>query len=115
MREQTANALSRWIEERRNHPIYDDKEALWLTRQANPYGSHSLKYVLEQLCDIANISMENRRLSWYSIKHSVGTYMTREEGLAAGQAQLRHKLEQTTMRYDQAPVEDRQNALDRMG
>ncbi|PSQ23323.1 hypothetical protein BRD01_06770 [Halobacteriales archaeon QS_8_65_32] len=30
------------------------------------------------------------------------------------QAQLRHKSEQTTMRYDQTPVEDRRDALDRM-
>lgn len=41
--------------------------------------------------------------------------MTREEGLAATQAQLRYNSAQTTMRYDQAPVEDRQDALDRMG
>jgi hypothetical protein len=41
--------------------------------------------------------------------------MTREERLATAQAQLRYNSEQTTMRYDQAPVEDRQDALDRMG
>ena len=41
--------------------------------------------------------------------------MTREQGLAAAQAQLRHKSPETTMRYDQAPVEDRRNALNRMG
>jgi hypothetical protein len=41
--------------------------------------------------------------------------MTREEGLAAAQAQLRHKSEKTTMKYDQAPVEDRRSALDNMG
>ncbi|QSG08544.1 XerD/XerC family integrase [Halapricum desulfuricans] len=40
--------------------------------------------------------------------------MAREEGLAAAQAQLRHKSEQTTMRYDQAPVEDRRDALNWM-
>jgi hypothetical protein len=41
--------------------------------------------------------------------------MTREEDLAAAQAQLRHKSEETTMKYDQTPVEDRKNALERMG
>jgi len=115
LREQTANALRRWIEERQNYPMYDGTEALWLTREENSYGSHSLRYVLGRLCDIANINMENRQLTWYAIRHSVGTYMTREEGLAAAQAQLRHKSEQTTMRYDQAPVEDRRDALDRIG
>ncbi|QSG02844.1 XerD/XerC family integrase [Natranaeroarchaeum sulfidigenes] len=54
-------------------------------------------------------------MSWYSIRHSVGTYMAREEGLAAAQTQLRHRSPETTMKYDQAPVEDRKNALDRMG
>ena len=89
--------------------MYDGTEALWLTREENPYGSHSLKYVLGRPCEDAGISVGNRQLSWYSIRHSVGTYMTREEGLAAAQAQLRHKSEQTTMRYDQAPVEDRRD------
>jgi len=32
--------------------------------------------------------------------------------LAAAQAQLRHRSESTTMRYDQAPVEDRKDMLD---
>jgi integrase len=59
--------------------------------------------------------MESRKITWYSIRHSVGTYMAREEGLAAAQAQLRHKSEKTTMKYDQAPVEDRKDALNRMG
>ena len=53
-------------------------------------------------------------MSWYAIRHSVGTYMTREEDLAAAKAQLRHKSVQTTMKYDAAPVEDRQDALKRM-
>jgi len=44
-------------------------------------------------------------------RHSTATYMAREEDLAAAQAQLRHKSPQTTMRYDQAPVEDRRDAL----
>jgi hypothetical protein len=54
-------------------------------------------------------------MSWYAIRHSTGTYMTREEGLAAAQAQLRHLSPESTMKYDQVPVEDRQDALDRMG
>ena len=54
-------------------------------------------------------------MSWYTIRHSVGTHMTREEDLAAAQAQLRHQSPETTMKYDQTPVEDRRDALDRMG
>jgi hypothetical protein len=40
--------------------------------------------------------------------------MAREDGLAAARDQLRHKSEKTTMRYDQTPVEDRKDALERM-
>lgn len=114
VRERTAEMLEKWIEQRKAYSKYDDRDELWLTRSGNPYESASLKYLLMRLCDIAGIDTETRQLSWYAIRHSVGTYMAREEDLAAAQAQLRHKSSRTTMRYDQAPVEDRQDALDRM-
>ncbi len=115
LQERTAEFLQRWIAERKAYSDYDDTDAIWMTRDGNPYESASLRYLLHRLCEIADIPVENRRMSWYAIRHSVGTYMTREEDLAAAQAQLRHKSEQTTMKYDQAPVEDRQDALTRMG
>ncbi|CQR49617.1 tyrosine-type recombinase/integrase [Haloferax massiliensis] len=111
----TAQALDNWLEERETYPVYDDTDAIWLTRKSNPYNTKTLAYLLRQLCDIADIDATHRQMSWYAIRHSVGTYMTREEDLAATQAQLRHKSPETTMKYDQVPVEDRQDALDRMG
>lgn len=93
----------------------DGTTGLWLTREGNLYQSSSLNHILRQECDIAGISTENRSLSWYSLRHSVGTYMTREEGLAAAQDQLRHRSEQTTMRYDQAPAEAHRDVLNRVG
>jgi len=114
LREDTARHLDRWLDERATRPKYDDSDHIWLTSQANPYGSNALNYLLDQLCDEAGISTENRDITWYSIRHSTGTYMAREEGLAAAQSQLRHRSEQTTMRYDQTPPEDRRDALDRM-
>ncbi|WP_158055886.1 tyrosine-type recombinase/integrase [Halorussus halophilus] len=113
--ERTADALERWLQERDNYDRYDDTDKLWLTREGNPYGSQSLQRLLLRLCDQAGIDTENRRMSWYAIRHSVGTYMTREEDLAAAKTQLRHKSVQTTIKYDQVPVEDRRSALDRMG
>ena len=115
IQEQTADALDRWLDEREMYSQYEDTDAIWLTRQGNPYSSSTLKYVLQRLCEIAGIPTENRQMSWYAIRHSVGTYMAREEDLAAAQAQLRHKSVETTMKYDQTPVEDRREALDRMG
>jgi site-specific recombinase XerD len=112
--DRTAQALERWLEEREMYEHYRGTDTLWLTREGNPYQTRSLRYLLKRLCDIAEIPTENRKMSWYAIRHSVGTYMTREEDLAAAQAQLRHKSEQTTMKYDQAPVEDRRSALNKM-
>ncbi|SEH13262.1 Site-specific recombinase XerD [Natronorubrum sediminis] len=115
LQDRTAKALDRWLEERKQYDLYEGTDQLWLTRFGNPYQTSSLRQVLEKLFEIAEIPTENRQVSWYTIRHSVGTYMTREEGLAAAQAQLRHKSERTTIRYDQTPVEDRRDALNRMG
>lgn len=113
--DRTTEALSRWLDARQNYPKYDGTDSLWLTREGNPYTSQSLRYLIRRLCEEAGISTDGRRISWYAIRHSVGTYMTREEDLAAAAAQLRHKSTETTMKYDNAPVEDRKKALERMG
>lgn len=111
----TANALQRWLAEREMYDRYEDTDALWVTMRGNQYGSQSLARLLRELCDDADIDYVNRSMSWYSIRHSVGTYMTKERDLAAAKAQLRHKSVKTTMKYDQVPIEDRQDALDKMG
>lgn len=114
LKDKTSEILSRWLSERNARKMYDNTNRLWLTREGNPYQSAALKYVLGRLCDIAGIETDGRSLSWYAIRHSTGTYMTREEDLAATQAQLRHKSPETTMKYDQVPVEARRDALNRM-
>jgi integrase len=111
----TAISLERWLEQRDKHPDYDGMEALWLTRRGNPYGSNELRRLLHDLCDRAGIDYENRSMSWYTIRHSVGTLMTDERDLAATKAQLRHKNPKTTMKYDAVPPEARREALDKMG
>lgn len=107
--------LERWLKERERREKYDNSDLLWLTRHGNPYGSKSLNRIFRDICEEAGIDIPNRDLTWYSIRHSVGTYMTREEDLKAAAAQLRHKSLRSTVRYDQAPVEDRRDALERMG
>jgi len=115
LRDDTAEVLAEWLEERSYKPMYDDTDTLWLTQKGNPYTSRQLRRLIRKLCDEAGIRTDNRSMSWYSIRHSVGTWMTREEDLAAAQAQLRHKRPETTMKYDSAPPDDRRDALDRMG
>lgn len=114
LRRGTADLLRNWLAERQLYDKYERSDTLWLTRHGNPYSSSSLKYVLHKLAEVADIDTESRSLTWYSLRHSVGTYMAREEGLAAAQSQLRHKSIRTTAKYDQAPVEDRREALKRM-
>ena len=112
LRRETAEYLARWMDEREMYDKYKNTDQLWLTRHGNPYSSKSLRVLLDNLRGIAGIE---RDFSYYAIRHSTGTYMAREEGLAAAQSQLRHRREETTMKYDQAPVEDRRHALERMG
>ena len=112
LRPDTHEYLLRWKQERQLYDKYNDTDRLWLTRHEKPYGSASLKILLTNLREIAGI---DRDLTWYAIRHSTGTYMAREEGLAAAQSQLRHKRTETTMKYDNVPVEARQDALERMG
>jgi integrase len=55
LQERTADMLDRWLDQRDTRAKYDDADALWLTREGNPYGSSALIYVLGRLCDIAGI------------------------------------------------------------
>ncbi len=111
MSDRTANFLRKWLSERENYEKYRGEDALWLTRYGNPYGSESLNRLLRKLCETAGIPTKNRDISWYSIRHSVGTQMSRDQGPAAVQQQLRQKSEEMAVRYDQAPVKDRQETV----
>jgi len=115
IRSQTAQSLQQWLEERECYEKYNDSDKLWLTRESNPYATTSLNRLLDKLCEKAGIETEHRSLTWYSIRHSVGTHMTDERDLEAARVQLRHKSRTTTMKYDGVSNEDRRNALDRMG
>lgn len=115
LRSDTTDMLAKWIEERSMYDKYEDTEHLWLTRESNPYQSSSLQYLLENLCEIAGIDTTHRNMSWYAIRHSVGTYMTEEKDLKAAKSQLRHKSQLTTMQYDQSPEGLRRDGLNKMG
>lgn len=113
LREQTTKALRRWKEERENYSKYDDSDAVWLNRKGNRYNSNTLNYLLDKLCDEAGISQEHRKITWYSIRRAVGTYLISEGDLAQAQAQLRHKKPTSTMRYAESPPEERRSTLDK--
>lgn len=58
IQERTAEMLERWLAERKHYAMYDNTDALWLTRQGNPYQTRALKHVLGRLCENAGISTE---------------------------------------------------------
>lgn len=115
LRSQTTQSLQQWLNERQCYPKYEDSDSLWLTREANPYQSTALNRLLDRLCEHTDIDTEHRELTWYSIRHSVGTHMTDERDLEAARVQLRHQSRTTTMKYDGVSKEDRRDALDKMG
>ena len=110
----TARALDEWLDERARDPMYDDRDELWLTREATPYSSQSLSRLIKRLFDDAGIGTGGRSVTWYSLRHSTGTFMTEERDLKAAKDQLRHKTSKTTMKYDQVSADTRRNSLENM-
>ena len=110
----TATALEYWLEERDEIEKYNDRDELWLTRESTVYGSRSLARLLRKLCSEAGIDVGGRSMTWYSIRHSLGTYMTAERDLKATKDQLRHKSSKTTMKYDSVPPDQRRSVLDKL-
>jgi integrase len=108
----TATTLDHWLDERADTSMYDDRDDLWLTREATPYASRSLSRLLSRLTAEAGIDERGRNLTWYAIRHSTGTALVDERDLKAAKDQLRHKSPKTTMKYDNVDVDTRRDALD---
>ncbi|QSG02770.1 site-specific integrase [Natranaeroarchaeum sulfidigenes] len=70
-----AHALDNWLDQRANQEMYDGRDEIWLTREGNPYTSASLNDLLDNLVDEAGIDEGNRKIVWYSFRHSIGTYV----------------------------------------
>jgi integrase len=109
--ERTANILRKWVSERENYEKYRGTDALWLTKYDNPYSSKSLNDLLDNLREAADIP-ERRDMTWYSIRHSVGTKMNADKGPGAVQQQLRQKSYEMAVRYDQAPAGERKETVE---
>jgi len=113
IREETARALKKWVEERQHYEKYDDTDLLWLTRRQNPYQSNSLNYLLENLCDEAGIESDDRQISWLTLRDSVGKHMADAGDIELVREQLRHESCYTERRYG-SDVEKRRKILERI-
>jgi integrase len=70
--------LERWIEQRENIKKYDNSDYMWLNRKGNPYNSKTLNDLLDGLIEEAEVSVGGRKISWYSFRHTLGTYTYEE-------------------------------------
>lgn len=114
LKSQTAEIAKRWLVEREHLEKYGGSDALWLTREQNRRSSASLCPLIRDLCEEAGIDLSNRDITWYSIRHSLGQYMTDIGGIEQAQAQLRHKSLDSTMKYTKPTLEQRRKTLDKL-
>jgi integrase len=110
----TAEALSHWLRERRHLEAYDDTNRIWLNQRGNPYTSGTLCYLLRQLCEAADIDHENRKISWYSIRHTLAEIIKEVGDLKEASDQLRHNEYETTKDiYADTHPESRRHTLEK--
>ena len=76
--DKATDPLERWIEQRENIKNYDNSDYMWLNRESNPYNSKTLNDILEGLIEEAQLSVGGRKISWYSFRHTLGTYTYEE-------------------------------------
>lgn len=112
--ERTTRALRRWKEQRKTRPKYDDTDLLFLTREGNPYSSGPLGRLLRNIMDEAGIDYSDRDISWYSLRHSLGTQLALEGDLKQVQEQLRHNCIESTFKYSHPPDREIRDNLDKI-
>lgn len=94
-----------WREQRATDPTYDDTEALFLNRNGNRYTAGTLADLLRRLCKDIGLSTENRRITWYSFRHSAGTYIANEGDTGQARHQLQHDSPESLANYNVPPAE----------
>ncbi|WP_222918612.1 site-specific integrase [Natrinema sp. SYSU A 869] len=105
--ERTANALRRWLRQRDTDPKYDDTDHVWLTREGEPLSSGPLCRNLRSLMDEANLDYSDRHITWYSLRYSLGTYLSMTaDSLEEVRRQMRHESIESTLNYIHPPEED---------
>lgn len=111
--EKSSRIVKKWIRQRGALPKYDDSDRLWLTREGNPYSSGPLSRNLRNVMDEAGIEYEDRNISWYSLRHSLGTYLAlTADSIEEVRQQMRHKRIESTLRYLDPPGENVEAHLD---
>lgn len=94
--DRTFEALEDWLVERERYDAYEGSSAIWLNNDGNRYTSKTLNALLRKLCTAADIETDDRRITWYSIRKTAGTYIREYDSLATASDVLRHTDQETT-------------------
>jgi len=93
-------SLEFWLPQRANSEKYDDSDHMWLNRNGNPYKSATLNDLLDGLIEEAGIKVGDRKISWYSFRHTLGTVTyEQEKNLEAVARVLRQSSTSSAARY----------------
>jgi integrase len=112
LKSETAQIVRQWLDERSSKEKYDGRDALWLTQYGNRYDKDSFRRdVFRKIAKEADLDLENRDLTPYSIRHSTATFVAEEEGLAVAGQQVRHKSKQSTQKYEHSSTGRQQDAV----
>ena len=112
--DESVEALTKWIRERRHLEKYDERNELWLNREGNPYDSGSLNHLIRSLCDEAGIIKESEPIRWYSLRRSMVMHMKSDGSLEEAGDQARHsRLETTQENYPNTLPEKRRSSLNK--
>jgi len=115
IKNKTAKALNRWLDERGSLDKYADSEKVWLTQKSNAYSSDSCNALLDRVIESGEVPLsEHQEISWYSIRHGVATYWANHVGPHHAKEQLRHKSLTTTMKYLHSDPETRNSAVEQI-
>jgi integrase len=114
LKPETATILRKWKQEREQRGKYDDTGAMWLTMYSNRYDKDSFRDVFRKMAKEADLDLENRDLSPYSIRHSTATFVAQESDLATAAKQCRHKSKQTTQKYAHSSVDRQEDAVNQI-
>lgn len=112
--EETAGVLRGWLQEREQYEKYDGTDALWLTRRGNRYGTRSLNYLFDRLCEEANFETGHRSLSWTTLRDTVGAQMAKRTNITEIRKQLRHESVESAEKYRLWEHEQRRDVLEEL-
>lgn len=111
LRDETVTVLQQWLDQRSTLARYAGSDRLWLNNAGNPFQSGPLNDVFDSLLETADISRENRDLTWYSLRHTVGEHVREHGDIRHAKEQLRQKSEAALLQYGGPSVEKRQETL----